>query len=442
MNCRDKPKAGEDVMKRKKIFDLKGRQSNLRTEILAGITTFLTMAYIIFANPHILGDAGMNKEALIAVTCIVTALASIATGIFANAPIAMAPGMGLNAYFAYSLVMGREVTWEAALGIVFLSGLLFLVLTILGIRKRLVAAIPRSMTYAISVGIGLFITFIGLRNLGLVVDNEATLVSLGALTPTVLIGLGGLTVMIVLEVLHVRGSLLIGIVFSTILSIITGKVELPDKWLMLKIDISDTFFHLDILGALKWSFFGAIFSLMFMDMFDSLGTLVACCHKAEMVDEKGNIRGLSRLLGIDALATMLGALLGTSTTTSYIESGAGIEQGGRTGLTSLVTGLLFLLGLLFIPLIGIVPAYATAPALIMVGLFMMKEVARINFQEMDEGFPAFIIIVMITLSYSISKGLAFGFISFAMIKVVQGKFTEIKPIMWIITALSVLFLIL
>jgi len=434
-----------------KFFQLREKQTNVRIEFVAGLTTFLTMAYIIFVNPSILSLEGvdkkilagvncMDKQALIAVTCIVTAIATIIVGVFARAPIAMAPGMGLNAFFAYTLVLGGKVRWETALGVVFLSGLFFLLLTLLGLRKKLVEAIPAALVSAISVGIGLFITFIGLVKLGIVVDNKATLVSAGELNLKVLIGLCGLMLMVFLEAKKINGSLLIGILFSTILAAAFGYIPRPPEWISFHLNIMPVAFHLDILGAFKWSLFGSIFSLMFMDMFDSIGTLVACCHQAKMVDERNKIKGLDRLLGIDAVATMLGAVFGTSTTTSYVESAAGIEQGGRTGLTSIVTGVLFLLALLFVPIVQIVPGYATAPALIMVGLFMMKEVKKIDFTNLEEAFPAFIIMVMIALSYSISTGLAFGFISFTLIKIVLGKVQDVKPAMWIIAILSMLFL--
>jgi AGZA family xanthine/uracil permease-like MFS transporter len=421
------------------FFQLKEKKTTVRIEIIAGVTTFLTMAYIIFAQPNILSPTGMDRNALIAVTCIVSAAATIITGIVANAPIAMAPGMGLNAFFASMVVLGK-MDWQMALGAVFLSGFFFLLLTILGLRKRIVEAIPVSLVSAIAVGIGLFITFMGLKDLGIIVKNEATFVSAGPMTAQVLIGLCGLLVMIFLETRKFRGSLLIGIVFATLLAVIFRQNELPGKFVSFNIDISAVAFRLDILSAIKWGFFGSIFTLMFIDMFDSVGTLVACCHQANMVDEKGNIKGLDRLLGIDAVATMIGAILGTSTTTSYIESAAGIEQGGRSGLTSIVTGLMFLLALIFVPIVEKVPPYATAPALIMVGLFMMKEVKKIDFDSMDQAFPAFIIMVMIALSYSISTGLAFGFVSFTLIKMVSGKVKDIKPAMWVIAVLSILFL--
>lgn len=420
-------------------FGLEKHHTTVRTEVVAGVTTFLTMSYIIFVNPAILSAAGMDKQALIIVTCLVSGVMTILTGVLGNAPIAMAPGMGLNAFLAYTLVLGGKITWQAGLGVVFLSGLLCWVLTLLGLRKRLVEAIPVSLVSAISVGIGLFITFIGLQDLKLIVKNEATLVGAGPLTGTVAIGLCGLLLMVFLAMKKVKGALLIGMVFSTVLAMVTGYVGRPAHLVSLDFDITPVALQLDILGALKWSLVGNIFALMFIDMFDSIGTLVACCHEAKMVDEKGTIKGLDRLLQIDAAASMLGAGLGTSSIASYIESASGIEEGGRTGLTSLVTGACFLLAVLFVPVVEIVPKYATAPALILVGLFMMKEIKRIDFVNMEEAFPAFIIVVMTALSYSISQGLAFGFISFVLIKLAAGKAGDVKPTMWVIALLSLMF---
>ena len=430
-------------------FGLSEKQTTFKIELVAGLTTFLTMAYIVFVNPSILSLEGievtdverMDKQALIAVTCLVSGFATMIVGIFARAPIAMAPGMGLNAFFAY-LVGSGKMDWQTALGVVFLSGLFFLVLTLLGLRKRLVEAIPESLVSAIAVGIGLFITFMGLVKLGIVVSDEYTLVKAGPLNAPVLIGLFGLLVMIFCEMKEIRGGLVAGILVSTLLAGLLGMIEMPDRFVSLETNLQAVSLRLDILGALKWSFLGSIFTLMFIDMFDSVGTLVACCHQANMVDKENRIVGLDRLLGIDAIATMIGALFGTSTTTAYMESAAGIEQGGRTGLTAVITGILFLLTVLFVPVVGIVPGYATAPALIMVGLFMMKEVKKIDFSNMEEAFPAFIIMVMIALSYSISTGLAFGFVSFTLIKTVSGKAKEVRPAMWVIAALSVLFLTL
>ena len=424
-----------------KYFKLRERQTSIKVECVAGLTTFLTMAYIIAVNPAILSAAGMDKEALIAVTCIMSGVATLAVGFLTNAPIAMAPGLGLNSIFAY-LVVSEKMDWPTALGVVFIAGLFFLILTALGLRRRIVEAIPTSLISAIGVGIGLFITFIGLQDLGVIISDQNTLVTAGPVTATVLIGLLGLLVMVYLEIKKVTGSLLVGIVVATIAAIILRRVSLPEQYISSSIDVSPIAFKLDIIGALKWGFFGSIFTFMFIDMFDSVGTLVACCHKAQMADEQGRIEGLDRLLGIDAVATMAGAVLGTSPTTAFAESAAGIEQGGRTGLTSIVTGLLFLLALAFVPLVTTVPKYAAAPALIMVGLFMAREIKRINFADLEEAFPAFIIMVMIALSYSISTGLAFGFISFTLIKTILGKAREVKPAMWIIALMSVLFLTL
>ena len=432
---------------RDSYLQLRGKNTTVRVEIVAGITTFLTMAYIIFVNPSILSLEGvpvsdvetMNKQALIAATCLVSGISTIIVGIFANAPIAMAPGMGLNAFFA-SLLISKRMDWQTALGAVFISGLIFLILTLLGLRKRLVEAIPVSIVSGIAVGIGLFITFIGLVKLGIVVGDPITYVKAGPITGKVLIGLLGLLVMITFEMKKLKGGLVIGILVSTILALVFGLTKKPETLISFDINVGNVALHLDIINALKWGFFGSIFTLMFIDMFDSLGTLVACCYQADMVDKNNKIKGLDRLLGIDAIATMIGALLGTSTTTAYMESAAGIEQGGRTGLTALVTGVLFLLAVLFVPIVGIVPDYATAPALIMVGLFMMRELKNIDFRNLEEAFPAFIIMVMIALSYSISTGLAFGFISFVIIKLVLLKYRQIKPAMWVIAILSLLFL--
>ncbi len=426
-----------------RYFELDRRGTNLRTEVVAGVTTFLTMAYIIFVNPNILSDTGMDKSALIAVTCIISALATIATGLFGRAPIAMAPGMGLNSFFAYSLVAQEQISWQTALGAVFISGLVFFILTLVGLRKKLVEAIPPGLISAIAVGIGLFIAFIGLNNLGLVLRDGETLFALGDVTKaTVWIGLLGLVVMIVLGLLRVTGSLLIGIFVATLTGALFGYVAKPAGWVSLDWPVGKLALQLDIAGALKISLWGSIFTLMFIDLFDSIGTLIACCEKAGMRDAGGQIRGLDRLLGIDALATMAGALLGTSTTTSYVESAAGIAQGGRTGLTSVVTGVLFLLALLFIPVIAIVPGYATAPALIIVGYFMMKEARKINLRKVDELIPSLIIIVMIAVSYQISMGLALGFVSFVVLKVVLGRYRDIHAAMWLIAGLSLVFLVI
>ncbi len=411
------------------------------TEMIAGITTFLTMAYIIFVNADILSKTGMDKSALMMVTCLVSGLITIATGLLTRSPIAMAPGMGLNAFFAYTLVLGQKVPWPVALGIVFISGFIFLLLTLAGLRQKIVEAIPLQLLSAIAVGIGVFIAFIGLKNLGLVVDNPATLVSAGPLKQEVLIGLAGLLVMIGLEIKKKRASLLIGIFFATVLSILFGGTSLPDTFVSFHLDMSPVFGKIDIMGALKLSFIAPIFTMMFTDLFDSIGSILGLAQEADMMDNKGNVPMLQRLLTIDAGATMFGAVCGTSTTTTYIESASGIAAGGRTGKTSIVTGSLFLLAMIFVPLFSIVPSFATAPALIMVGFAMMKNIVNIDFKDMAVGFPSFLIIIMIALSFSISTGLAFGFLSYTLIRIFEGKFREIKPALWVIALLCVLFFI-
>jgi AGZA family xanthine/uracil permease-like MFS transporter len=424
-----------------KFFQLEQRRTNFRTELIAGLTTFLTMAYIIFVNSNILAEAGMDKSALILVTCLVTAFSTFTTGLVANAPIAMAPGMGINAFFTYSLVKSEGVAWETALGAVFLSGLFFLILTVVGLRKRLVDAIPHSLISAIAVGIGLFITFIGLQKMGLVIGDPVTLVKGAPLTRTALIGLGGLLVMVILEIRKFPGSLLIGILFATLVAGIAGDVAIPPRIMSMRMNIAPVALQLDIPGAMKWGMIGSIFTLMFMDMFDSIGTLLAITPRAGMRRSDGSIEKIDTLLSIDAMATMFGALCGTSTTTTYLESAAGIEQGGRTGLTSIITAACFLLAALFVPLVNVVPPYATAPALIMVGLFMIKQIHEIDFEDIEKGMPAFIIMVMIALSYSISTGLAFGFLAHTIIQILRGRIFSIPLTMWIIAALSVLYFI-
>ncbi len=417
------------------------KRTNFSTEIIAGITTFLTMAYIILVNADILSAAGMDRTALIAVTCLVSGIVTIIAGIITRSPIAMAPGMGLNAFFAFTLVLNEKIPWPVALGIVFIAGFIFLLLTVTGLRKWIVEAIPAELLSAIAVGIGIFIAFMGLQNMGLVIDDPATLVKSAPLTKTVLIGLAGLLVMVILELYRVKGSLLIGIFFATLLSIILGDVALPGKVISLETNISEIFGKLDIVGALKISLLAPIFSMLFIDLFDTIGSLLGLSQQIQSVDKEAKPLPLSKLFAIDATASMFGAVCGTSTTTTYIESAAGISSGGRTGLTAIVTGILFFLAILFIPVFSIVPRYATAPALIMVGFFMIKNILKIDFKDLEIGLPSFIIILMIALSYSISTGLAFGFLSYSLMKIFRGKVAEIKPALWIINILCILFFV-
>ena len=420
-----------------RFFELESHQTSIRTEVLAGLTTFLTMAYIIIVNPSVLAEAGMDKQALVVATCLVAGLSTLLMGLIPKVPIAMAPGMGLNAFFTYTIVISDGVPWQTALGMVFWAGILFMALSLFGAREKIVAVIPESLVTAISVGIGLFILFIGLQNMGLIVGHPAKLVTLGSFTPEVLIGLAGLFLTIVLYLRNVNGSILIGMVAATILAFALGLIAGPQAWDSISFDISPIAFQLDITGALQVGFITTIFALFYIDMFDTIGTLMACSREAGLVQANGHIKNIKKMLGVDAVATMLSGLLGSSPTTSYIESGSGIAAGGRSGLTAVVAGLLFLLAILFTPLIALVPGYATAPALIMVGFLMIKQIRNIDMNDLEEAIPAILTFIMMPLSFSISTGLACGFVSWGLIKILTGKFGAIHWVMYIIIGLSV-----
>ena len=422
-------------------FKISERGSTVKQEIIGGITTFLAMSYIIFVNPAILGDAGMDRGALITVTCLASALATLLSGVWANAPFALAPGMGLNAFFTYTLVLGKGVPWQTALGIVFISGFFFLILSIGGIREKIANAIPLPLKIAVGGGIGMFITLIGLKNMGVVVANDATLVALGPITTTVLIGVAGLIVSMVLEIERVKGGMLIGILVSTILAFITGNVDVPSQIISMPPSAAPIAMKLDIIGALKLSLIGPIFSFMFVDLFDTLGTLISCSKQMGMVDEKGHIQGLGKMLYTDVSATIAGAMMGTSTVTTFVESAAGVAIGARTGLASVVTALMFIGALFFAPIVGVVPAYATAPALIIVGGYMFKNVKDLDFTDMKSLFPAFIIIVAMPLTYSISIGLSLGFLAYILLHLLTGDFKKINFTLLFIGALCFVNLI-
>lgn len=416
-------------------FKISERGSTVKQEIIGGITTFLAMSYIIFVNPAILGDAGMDRGALITVTCLASALATLLSGVWANAPFALAPGMGLNAFFTYTLVLGKGVPWQTALGIVFISGFFFLILSIGGIREKIANAIPLPLKIAVGGGIGMFITLIGLKNMGVVVANDATLVALGPITTTVLIGVAGLIVSMVLEIERVKGGMLIGILVSTILAFITGNVDVPSQFISMPPSAAPIAMKLDIIGAFKLSLIGPIFSFMFVDLFDTLGTLISCSKQMGMVDEKGHIQGLGKMLYTDVSATIAGAMMGTSTVTTFVESAAGVAIGARTGFASVITALMFIGALFFSPIVGVVPAYATAPALIIVGGYMFKNVKDLDFTDMKSLFPAFIIIVAMPLTYSISIGLSLGFLAYILLHLVTGDFKKINFTLLFIGAL-------
>lgn len=424
-----------------KLFKLRQRGTSVRTEVLAGLTTFLTAAYIVFVNPAILSQAGMDQGALTTVTCLVAAIATLLIALWANAPLMMAPGMGLNAFFTYSLVLGQGIAWPTALGVVFISGVVFLLLTWVGVREKLARAIPTSLRLAASVGIGFFIAFIGLQNLGLIVKSDAVLVQLGSFSPVVMLGMGGLLLAIILEIRRVRGAILLAIIATTMVGMLVGQAPLPDGVVATPPSIGPIAFQLDLLGALKISLWSAIFSFMFVDLFDSLGTMLAVCREAGLTDDHGEVHNLPQMLQADAWATVFGALLGTSTTTTYIESASGVSDGGRTGLTGVVTAGCFLLAMFFTPLIGTVPAFATAPALILVGIFMMRGISQIDFYNFEEGAPAFLTFILMPLTYSIATGLAFGFVSFVLIKLLVGKARQLNPFLIVAAIFSLISLL-
>ncbi|MCH1959934.1 MULTISPECIES: NCS2 family permease [Romboutsia] len=425
-----------------KIFKYTERGSNAKTEVIGGVTTFLTMAYIVFVNPAILSDAGMDKSALITVTILATAIGTLIFAFLGNAPFALAPGMGLNAFFTYSLVIGEGVHWTQALGVVFISGTIFLILAITGVRKYIADAIPKELSIASAAGIGLFLSFVGLKGMGVIVGNPDTLVALADFTPTVLIALFGLVLMGIFEVKKVKGGILISIIVTTVLSIVLGYVELPTSIISAPPSIAPVAFKLDILGALKFSLIGPIFSFMFIDMFDSLAFLISCCKQMGLEDKDGNIKGLSRMLYADVTSTLIGSMLGTSTVTTFGESAAGIAAGARTGLASVVTASLFLVTLLFTPLLGVVPSYAASPALVMVGVFMFSSIRQVDFNDSKIAVSAFVTVLLMPLTYSISIGLCFGFISYIIMHVVSKETEKISLTLWIIGALSVLNLML
>ena len=421
-----------------KFFKLSHYHTTAKQEIIAGITTFLTMAYIVFVNPVMLSATGMEKGALITATCLSAAIGTGLTGLWVNAPFAMAPGMGLNAFFTYTVVLGQGATWQEALGVVFLSGIVFVILTVTGVRKALIEAIPVEMRLAVGAGIGLFIAFLGMQTMGLIVANPATLVGLGQFTKPVILGVIGFTVMAFLEVKRMKGGILLGIVVTTILGIIMGEISIPDAVVSMPPGIMPVAFKLDIIGALRPALFGSIFSFVFVDLFDSLGTLLACANEAGLIDENGKVEKIDKILEVDAASTMIGSVLGTSTVTTFVESASGIAAGGRTGLTSVTTSILFILTLFFSPIIGVVPGFATAPALIIVGVFMFKNLLDINLRDLETAIPCFLTIIMMPLSYSISIGIAFGFISYVAIKIFVGKAGTVKPILWAVAAFSFL----
>jgi adenine/guanine/hypoxanthine permease len=419
------------------VFHLDENQTTVRRELLAGLTTFMTMAYVVVVNPRILSEAGMPVEGVLFATCISAAVATLIMGIWANYPIALAPGMSLNAYFTYSIVLGRGVPWQTALGVVFLSGLLFLALTLTKVREQIVNGIPDCLKYGTAGGIGLFIAFIGLRNSKIIVANPATFVGFGKITdPQVLLACAGLILIAIMMARRVGSAILLGILAITLAGIPLGLAHWPGQLFSLP-HPSGTFLKLDLRSATKIGLGELVFVFFFVDLFDNVGTLVGVCEEGGFLRD-GKLPRASRALLADAFGTIFGALTGTSTVTSYIESAAGVAAGARTGLGNLVIAGLFLMAMFCAPLIAAIPAYATAPALVLVGALMCGAVARVRWSDFSEAFPAFLTLVATPLTFSIATGLSLGLLSFTFIKVGTGKYREISPLIWV---LSVLFLL-
>ena len=420
-----------------RIFHLQENQTTVRRELLAGLTTFMTMAYVVVVNPRILSDAGMPVDGVLFATCISAAIATLIMGLWANYPIALAPGMSLNAYFTYSIVIGRGVPWQTALGVVFLSGCLFLLLTLTKAREQIINGIPDCLKHGTAAGIGLFIAFIGLRNAKIIVANPATFVAFGKISdPQVLLAAIGLIFIAVLMARKINSALLIGILTITFAGIPIGLAHWPAHLFSLP-HPGGTFLKLDLRSATKIGLGELMFVFFFVDLFDNVGTLVGVCEEGGFMRD-GKLPRASRALLADAFGTISGALVGTSTVTSYIESAAGVAAGARTGLGNMVIAGMFLLAMFCAPLIAAIPIYATAPALILVGALMCGAVARVHWDDFSEAFPAFLTLVATPLTFSIATGLSLGMLSFTFIKLGTGKYREISPLIWV---LSVLFLI-
>lgn len=444
-----------------KYFALSARKTDVKTEIMAGITTFMTMAYILFVNPSILGSAGMDKNAVLLATAIGAGLVTIMMGVFVNYPIALAPGMGLNAFYAFTVVIGMGVSWQVALGAVFISGIIFIILTVTQVRQLLVEGMPASLKSAITVGIGLFITIIGLKLSGLMSIRLAlipptlekivaakgsgtplsfeTIIEMGKLADKdVLLTLFGLILIAVLMARKIKGAMLIGIITTTIVGIFMGVVKIPAGFSPIAIpDFSkNAFFALDIQGALNMGLTTIIFTFTFVELFDTMGTLVGTATKAGIMDPKtGKFPGIGKAMTVDATGVSLGALLGTSTLTAFVESAAGIGAGGKTGLTAVVCGIMFILSLFFSPIAQLIPDAATAPALIIVGALMMESIKQIDFADFTEGFPAFLTIVMMPFTYSIANGVSAGLVLYPLLKLITGR---PKDVHWIVYILAIL----
>ena len=421
-------------------FKLAENGTSVRTELLAGLTTFMTMAYIIFVNPGILSATGMPFGPLLVATCLGSAFATLLMAFLANYPFALAPGMGLNAFFAFAVVIGMKLPWQVALAAVFIEGVIFIVLTLTKVREGIVNSMPKSLKIGISAGIGLFITFIGLQSATIIVNNDAVLLGLTPLraNPPALLSLAGLILMVVLEARKVTGGILIGIIVITIVGIPLGITKMPEGVVSMPPSLSPIFCKMDFSLIAKPEFWVVVFTFFFVDFFDTVGTLIGVSNRVDMLDENGRLPRASQALMSDAVGTVAGAVLGTSTVTTFVESASGVEQGGRTGLTALTVAVLFLLAAFFSPLISIVPACATAPALIMVGGYMMMGFKDLNYGDWTEFFPAIIAFFMMPFSYSIATGIEFGIVSYVLLKLLTGRGKELNCLMYVLVVLFVL----
>lgn len=418
-----------------KFFKLQEHKTTVSREVIAGVVTFMTMAYVIFVNPNILSSAmtGVPIEAITVATCLAAGLMTICMGIFSNYPLALASGMGLNAVVTFSLVKGMNLSWQVAMGMIVIEGIVITILVLTNFRVWVMNAIPTDLKRAIGVGIGLFIAFIGLKDAGLIVSNPDTFVAMGKLGPGQLIAVFGLLLTIILMVRKVKGSILIGILVSTVIALIMKVTALPKEWVLgIKPEYFQTLFAVDIMGALKLSLIIPIFTLLISDFFDTMGTIVAVGEEAGYVTSDGKVPHLKSALMVDSLAAVIGGAFGCSSVTTYIESASGVGEGGRTGLTSVVTGILFLLAMFVAPIVGIVPMVATAPALIVVGFLMLVVVKVMNWEDMTIAIPAFLTIVTIPLTFSITNGIGIGFISYVIVKALSGKYKDIHPLMYFV----------
>ena len=423
-----------------KQFKLKENNTDVKTEILAGLTTFMTMAYIVFVCPEMLSKTGMPFGAVLTATCVGAAFGTFLMAILANYPFALAAGVGLIPFFTYSVVLGMGIPWQTALTAVFIEGILFIILTLTKVREEAVNSLPKTLKIGIAAGIGLFITFIGLQNAGIVVKNDAVLVSITNLRSNVpaLLALAGLILMVALEVKKVRGGILIGIAAVTVVAIPLGVTTMPIAIFSMPPSVAPIFWKMDFSGIMNPNFWIVVLTFFFVDFFDTVGTLVGVSSRAKMLDKDGNLPRATQAFMADAVGTVAGAVLGTSTVTTYVESASGVEQGGRTGLTALTVAALFLLAMFFNPLISVVPACATAPALMMVGCYMMMGFEELVFDDWTEFFPALMAFLIMPFAYSIAAGIEFGIVSYVILKIVTGKSKDIHWIMYVLAALFIL----